>query len=315
MLWKSQIAKKLKIDYPIIQGGMVWVSGARLAAAASNAGCLGVIGAGSMKPELLNEHIKKAQALTERPLAVNLPILYSESQEQLDCALKLGIKIFITSAGSPKKYTEYLKEKGCFVMHVTSSPELAKKCEDAGVDAIIAEGFEAGGHNGRDEITTMALVPQVCDMVKLPVIAAGGIADARTIMAARCLGADAVQMGTRFLMTQESSAHENYKNLLLKATPGATKLSMKELVPVRLYKNDFYRSVEALEKNGASREDLALLLGKGRAKRGMLEGDIEQGELEVGQICSLIQDLPRVEEMIKKIVKEFEQKKKMALSE
>ena len=300
---QNTLTKLLGTDYPIIQAGMVWVSGGKLAGAASKAGCLGVIGAGSMKPELLRHHIQKAKAISDKALAVNLPIMYPGCPEQIEVALDEGIKIFITSAGSPKKYTQFLKDKGCVVIHVTSTPELAKKCEDAGVDAIIAEGFEAGGHNGRDEITTMALIPQVVDAVKIPVIAAGGIADGRSIVAALALGAQGVQMGTRFLMTQESSAHENFKNLLLKSNPGSTKLSMKELVPVRLFKNKFFEQVQELELKGANKDELSTLLGKGRAKAGMLDGDLDEGELEVGQVCSMIQDLPTVDELVQNLVK------------
>lgn len=307
---QNRLTKLLNTKYPIIQAGMVWVSGGKLAGAASKAGCLGVIGAGSMRPELLREHIKKAQAIDSNALAVNLPILYPGAPEQIEVALEEGIKIFITSAGSPKKYTSYLKEKGCVVIHVTSSPELALKCEAAGVDAIVAEGFEAGGHNGRDEITTMTLIPQVVDAVKIPVIAAGGIGDARGILAAMALGADGVQMGTRFMMTQESSAHKNYKDLLLKASPGSTKLSMKEHVPVRLFKNKFFEAVEKIEHSGGGKEELIKLLGKGRAKAGMLDGDLDEGELEVGQICSLIKDLPTVQELVTELIHSYDENQK-----
>lgn len=298
MMKKTKLTKLLGIELPIIQAGMVWVSGAKLAAASANAGCLGVIGAGSMTPELLDLHIKKAKKLTQKPLGVNFPLLYSRIEEQIQVALDNEINVFITSAGSPKKFTSMLKDKGKIVIHVTSSPELALKCESAGVDAIIAEGFEAGGHNGRDEITTLALIPQVVDAVNIPVIAAGGIGDSRGIVACLALGADAVQMGTRFMMTQESSAHIRYKELLLTATPGSTKLSLKKHVPVRLFKNRFFEEVEKLEAAGASVEELVQLLGKGRARAGMLEGDLERGELEVGQIVSAIKDLPTVAEML-----------------
>lgn len=301
---KNDLTKLLNIDLPIIQGGMIWVSGAKLAAAAANAGCLGVIGAGSMKPNLLREHIVKAKSLTSRSLAVNLPILYQGAKEQIEVALNEGVKIFITSAGSPKTYTNYLKDHGCTVLHVTSSPDLAIKCEQAGVDAVIAEGFEAGGHNGRDEITTMTLIPQVVDAVKIPVVAAGGIGDARAIVAAIALGAQGVQMGTRFLMTKESSAHENYKNLLLQATPGSTKLMMKNHVPVRLFKNKFYNEIQKLEDQCATVDQLISHLGKGRASQ-MHLGDMENGELEIGQICSLIKDIPSVEEMILEIKNDY----------
>lgn len=302
---ENQITKLLQIKYPIIQGGMVWVSGGKLAAAASNSGCLGVIGAGSMKPQLLDHHIKKAIALTDRPLAVNLPLLYSQIEEQIKIALDNGIKIFITSAGSPKKYTKFLKDKGCTVIHVTSTPLLAKKCEDAGVDAIVAEGFEAGGHNGRDEITTMALIPQVVDAVNIPVIAAGGIADGRGLAAVFSLGAQAAQLGTRFLMTQESSAHQNYKDLLLKSNFDSTMLSLKKHVPVRLLKNKFFQEIYEMENKGASLNDLVEHLGKGRAKAGMLDGDINDGELEIGQICSMIKSIPSTALMVETLIKDY----------
>jgi enoyl-[acyl-carrier protein] reductase II len=309
MLEKS-ITKLFSIRYPIIQGGMVWVSGGKLAAAVSEHGGLGLIGAGSMKPELLREHIIKAQKLTKNPFGVNVPLLYEKAQEQIDTALELGIKIFFTSAGSPKTYTQYLKDKGCIVVHVTSSPELAKKCEDAGVDAIVAEGFEAGGHNGRDEITTMALIPQVRAAVKIPVIAAGGFASGESIVAAFALGADGVQMGTRFLMTKESSAHDDFKNYALKSMPGSTKLTMKKIVPVRLLHNSFSEEVLKIEDQylgSELRHQLLHHLGKGRAKKGMLEGDVENGELEVGQIISQIKNIPTVEEVIRELVQSYEQ--------
>lgn len=302
---ENQITKLLKIKYPIIQGGMVWVSGGKLAAAASNAGCLGVIGAGSMKPRLLDHHIKKAMTLTDRPLAVNLPLLYSQIEEQIKIALDNGIKIFITSAGSPKNYTKFLKDKGCTVIHVTSNPLLAKKCEDAGVDAIIAEGFEAGGHNGRDEITTMALIPQVVDAVNIPVIAAGGIADGRGLAAVFSLGAQAAQLGTRFLMTQESSAHQNYKDLLLESNFDSTMLSLKKHVPVRLLKNKFFQEIYEMENKGASLDELVEHLGKGRAKAGMLDGDIDDGELEIGQVCSMIKSIPSTALMVETLIKDY----------
>lgn len=306
----NKITTLFSIRYPIIQGGMVWVSGGKLAAAVSEHGGLGLIGAGSMKPDLLREHIIKAQALTKKPLGVNVPLLYEKAQEQIDTALELGIKIFFTSAGSPKTYTKYLKDKGCVVVHVTSSPELAKKCEDAGVDAIVAEGFEAGGHNGRDEITTMALIPQVRAAVKIPVIAAGGFASGESIVAAFALGADGVQMGTRFLMTKESSAHEDFKNYALKSNPGSTKLTMKRVVPVRLLHNKFADEIQKIEEQYLGDElkhQLLHHLGKGRAKKGMLEGDVENGELEVGQVISAIKNIPSVEEVIRELVQGYEQ--------
>lgn len=304
----QRICELFNIEYPIIQAGMVWVSGAKLAAAATNAGCLGIIGAGSMKPDLLEQHILKAKELSQNPhaLAVNIPLLYKYVEEQIEVSLKNGIKIFFTSAGSPKKYTQYLKDKGATVVHVTSSPELAIKCEQAGVDAIVAEGFEAGGHNGRDEITTMSLIPQVVDAVRIPVIAAGGIGDGRSMAAALCLGADAVQIGTRFLMTKESSAHKNFKDAISNAGSGDTKLMMKKYVPVRLLKNEFYTQIESAEQAGASKEELVEILGKGRAKAGMLDGDMERGELEVGQVSAYISDLPTVEEMVKQLIDQYQ---------
>jgi len=303
---QNQLSSLLPIKYPIIQAGMVWVSGSKLAAASTFAGILGTIGAGSMKPELLELHLKKAFSLSKHPerLAVNIPLLYERTQEQIDLSLAHGIKIFITSAGSPKIYTSYIKSKGCVVIHVISTPELAKKCEEAGCDAVIAEGFEAGGHNGRDELTTMALVPQVVDAVKIPVIAAGGIADGRGIAAALSLGAQGVQMGTRFVATKESSAHDNFKNAILHSTSTSTMLLMKKSVPVRLLKNHFYDQVRNLEDQGGSKYDLEQLLGHGRAKKGMLEGDLKEGELEIGEICSMIKDIPSVEELVERLVDE-----------
>lgn len=296
----------LGLKHPIVQAGMVWVSGGKLAAAAAEAGCLGVIGAGSMKPEMLQLHIEKAQKLTDKKLAVNIPLLYKDAAKQIEVALKAGIKFFITSAGSPKTYTSKLKDNGAVVMHVTSTPELAIKCEKAGVDIVIAEGFEAGGHNGREEITTMVLIPQVVDAISLPVIAAGGIVDARGIAAALALGASAVQMGTRFVATKESSAHDNFKQAILNSQSHSTKLMMKKLVPVRLMKNHFYEEVEALEKACASSEAFKELLGKGRAKAGMLDGDLKNGELEIGQGCSLIKNIPTVSDCVNDLIGEYE---------
>lgn len=307
---KTRICDLLNIEYPIIQAGMVWVSGGKLAAASANAGVLGVIGAGSMKPDLLSHHILKAQSLTSKSIAVNLPLLYKDIDKQIKVCLDHDIKIFITSAGSPKKFTSELKQHGAKVIHVTSNPLLAKKCEDAGVDAIIAEGFEAGGHNGRDELTTLTLLPQVLKSVNIPVIAAGGFYSGQSILAGLALGAAGIQMGTRFMMTKESSAHEKYKNLLLDSTYDSTELVMKKHVPVRLIKNEFYYEVKALENKCADENELVQLLGKGRAKHGMLEGDLLQGELEAGQICGAINDLPSVEELMKKIILEYDCAKK-----
>jgi enoyl-[acyl-carrier protein] reductase II len=303
------ITKLLPIKYPIIQAGMVYVSGGKLAAACAEAGILGVVGAGSMNPELLDHHIKKAISLTSHPerLAVNVPLLYEKTAEQIEVALKNGIKIFITSAGSPKTWTKILKDKGCTVLHVTSSPELAKKCEDAGVDAVIAEGFEAGGHNGRDEITTMVLIPQVVRAVKIPVIAAGGIGDGKGIAAALSLGAHGAQLGTRFIATQESSAHPDYKKLITQTKSDSTMVMMKRVVPVRLVKNPFFDEVKKLEEQNGSKEDLEKLLGKGRARAGMLEGDLVNGELEAGQIAAIVNDIPTVNELIQRLLREYEE--------
>ena len=302
----KNITTLLPIQYPMIQAGMVWVSGGKLAAASANAGILGVIGAGSMKPDLLKLQIEKAKLLTthHERLAVNVPLLYEKSKEQLEVALSLGIKIFITSAGSPKTYTSWLKSLGSTVIHVVSTPEFARKSEQAGCDAVIAEGFEAGGHNGRDEITTFALIPQVVDAVNIPVIAAGGIADGRGIAAAMCLGAHGVQMGTRFVATEESSAHINFKNAILQSKPESTMLMMKKSGPVRLFKNKFFEDVKMLEDRGASKEDLEQLLGHGRAKSGMLDGDMIEGEIEIGQVASLIHDIPTVQALVQKLIQE-----------
>lgn len=309
----KNICELFSIKYPIVQAGMVYVSGGKLAAASANAGILGVVGAGSMKPDLLEHHILKAKSLTTHHdrLAVNVPLLYEKTKEQLELSLRLGIRNFITSAGSPKTYTKWLKDQGCTVVHVVSNPEFAKKSEDAGCDAVIAEGFEAGGHNGREEITTLTLIPQVVDAVKIPVIAAGGIGDGRAIAAVMCLGAQGAQLGTRFVATVESSAHINFKNAILSSNPGSTMVAMKKYVPVRLFKNKFFDDVKRLEDAGGSKEDLETLLGHGRAKRGMLEGDMAEGEIEIGQIASLVRDIPTVEELVKRLVEE--QKKAFTL--
>ncbi len=290
---------------PIIQAGMVWVSGGKLAAAAANAGALGLIGAGSMKPDLLKVHITKAQSLTNQPIGVNLPLLYHGIEEQIQVCLDAGIRIFFTSAGSPKKFTPFLKSHQCTVVHVTSTPDLAKKCEDAGVDAVVAEGFEAGGHNGRDELTTMVLIPQVVDAVRIPVIAAGGIADGRQLAAALALGADGVQIGSRFAATIESSAHDRFKQAICDATSASTMLVMKKSVPVRLLKNKFYEEITKLEASGASAEELEKHLGKGRAKAGMLEGKLDEGELEIGQVAGMISDIPTCKELVDRLMDQY----------
>lgn len=303
----NPFCQRLGLSTPIIQAGMVWVSGAKLAAAAANAGALGTIGAGSMKPDLLREHIKKAQTLTHGPLAVNVPLLYERTGEQIQVALDEGIKVFITSAGSPKLYTQKLKDAGATVIHVVSTPELAQKCEAAGVDAVVAEGFEAGGHNGRDELTTLVLVPQVVDAVRLPVIAAGGIADGRGIAAALALGASAVQIGSRFVATHEASAHENFKRAVVTAKATDTMLMMKRAVPVRLLKNAFYEEIKAAEEQCADATRLSEILGHGRARAGMLEGDLNRGELEIGQVAGMIKDVVSVRELIERLMEELHQ--------
>jgi len=305
-LSQNRVCRLLNIEFPLIQAGMVWVSGHKLATAAAQSGILGVIGAGSMSIDRLREHIQKARAATQGSLAVNVPLLYRHTEEQIQVALEAGIRIFITSAGSPRTHTEGLKKAGCTVLHVVSSPVLAKKCEDAGVDAVIAEGFEAGGHNGRDELTSFVLIPQVRDAVKIPVIAAGGMATGAGMVAAMALGAEGVQMGTRFIATQESSAHEIFKAAVLATATHGTMLCMKKLMPVRLIRNPFYAQVHALEETGADPEALTALLGKGRAKKGMLEGDWENGELEAGQVAALLRDCPTVVEAVARIRREFE---------
>ena len=301
----NRVCELFGIKYPIIQGGMVWVSGAKLAAAVSNAGGLGLIGAGSMKPDLLREHIKKAKTLTDKPFGVNVPIFSKYSEEQVRVSLEEGVKIFFMSAGSPKKYTSYLKEKGCTVVHVTSTPTLAKKCEDAGVDAVVVEGFEAGGHNGRDELTTFVLIPQTKKIVNIPIISAGGIATGEGIAAALALGADGVQIGTRFAVTKESSAHENYKKALINAKDTDTMLYLKSIIPVRLVKNSLTMKIEELEKRCADVEEFKKVLGESPAKRAIFDGDIDNGEIEAGQISGLIEDIPSVSEVFERLIKEY----------
>lgn len=302
---KNRITKLFCIDAPIIQAGMVWVSGAKLAAAASNVSCLGLIGAGSMDPELLKSHIQKAKKLTNKSFGVNIPLLYSKTEEQIKVALNEGVKIFFISAGSPKTVTPFLKKEGCIVVHVTSSLELAKKCEDAGVDAVVVEGFEAGGHNGRDEITSLVLLQQTNEKLNIPVIAAGGFGSGHSILAALALGAEGVQIGTLFAGTKESSAHENFKNYMCQAGSNSTFLRMKKLTPVRLLENNFSKVVALAEDRCASKEELQEILGKGRAKRGMLMGDLQEGELEVGQIVSQVKDILTCEQLIEKLKIEY----------
>lgn len=284
---------------------MVWCSGWRLASAVSNAGGLGLIGAGSMRPPVLKEHILKCQAATDRPFGVNVPLLYKYTREHLNIIAELGVKIVFTSAGNPATWTGWLKERGIVVVHVVPSARLAAKCEQKGVDAVVCEGFEAGGHNGREETTTFCLIPQTRQAVSLPVIAAGGIASGAGMAAAFALGADAVQVGSRFAISAESSAHALFKERVIESGEGETVLSMKDLIPVRLLKNAFYERVRQAEQGGASKEDLLLLLGKGRAKRGVFEGDLDEGELEIGQVGALIYDIPTAADIVDRLMTDF----------
>ena len=301
------VCKLLGTELPFVQAGMVWVSGGKLAAAASEAGVLGLVGAGSMKPELLRNHIRKARSLTTKPFGVNVPLLYHDVENQLGVVVEEGVKILFTSAGSPRKYTRFLKEKGCTVVHVASTPELALKCQEAGVDAGVVEGFEAGGHNGRDELTTLVLLQQLLGRLSVPLIAAGGFGTGASLAAAFALGAQGVQMGTVFAATQESSAHPAFKEAMTRASTTSTFLRLKKHVPVRLLENAFARSVSDAEARGASREELEALLGKGRARKGMLEGDLDEGELEVGQIVSEIEDVPTCHELVERLLRQYSQ--------
>jgi enoyl-[acyl-carrier protein] reductase II len=303
---QNKICKLFGIRIPVVQGGMVWVSGANLASAVSNAGGLGLVGAGSMKPDLLKHHLNKANALTERPFGVNIPLLYKDAETQIQVALDAGIKIFFTSAGSPKKYTKFLKSKGCTVVHVASSLILALKCQEAGVDAVVLEGFEAGGHNGREELASLVLCQQAQSKLRIPRIHAGGFFYGSSLVAALAMGADGIQMGTRFAATKESSAHENFKQKMLNSGETSTFLRLKKLVPVRLLENSFSSDVQNMEDSNASVEDLTALLGKGRAKSGMLDGDIVQGELEIGQVVSEVSSIPSVAEMLVNFELEFQ---------
>ena len=299
------ITRLFNIQYPIIQAGMVWASGWKLASAVSNAGGLGIIGAGSMSPDVLKEHIQKCKAATGRPFAVNLPLLYQHIEDQVQTILEEKVPIVFTSAGNPKTWTPVFKNAGLKVVHVVSSSKFAVKAEQAGCDAVVAEGFEAGGHNGREETTTMVLVPLVVNAVSIPVIAAGGIATGRQMLAAFALGAKAVQMGSRFVACQEASSHLNFKNSLIEAVEGDTQLSMKKLTPVRLLKNHFSQQVQEAEARGAAEAELSALLGKGRARKGMFEGDLKEGELEIGQACALINDIPPAAAIVQQVWNEF----------
>jgi len=310
----NKITKLFKIRYPVIQGGMIWCSGWELASAVSNAGALGLIGSGSMYPDILRHHIQKCKSVTDKPFGVNVPLLYPQTDEHIKIIMEEGVKIVFTSAGNPKKYTSILKENGITVVHVVANLKFAKKCEEAGVDAIVAEGFEAGGHNGFEETTTMCLIPQVKDAVSLPLIAAGGIGSGRAMMAAMALGADGIQIGSRFAASIESSAHHNFKNAIVEAKDGETKLVMKKVVPVRLIKNKFYQQVQKAEDSGYSVEKLKDLLGKARAKRGMFEGDLDEGELEIGQVSAGIHKIKSAEEIILDIISEYKKIKNELLN-
>jgi enoyl-[acyl-carrier protein] reductase II len=305
----NKITQLFKIKYPIIQGGMIWNSGYKLASAVSNAGGLGLIGAGSMYPEVLREHIQKCKKATDFPFGVNVPMLYPNIEELINIIVEEGVKIVFTSAGNPKTWTSFLKEKGVIVVHVVSSSVFALKAQDAGVDAIVAEGFEAGGHNGREESTTFTLVPMVKEKILIPLIAAGGIASGRGMLAAMVLGADGVQVGSRFAASVESSAHENFKNKIIETKEGETQVTLKELAPVRLIKNKFYQDVQDLYAKCPTKEDLNELLGRARAKRGMFEGDLVEGELEIGQISGLIQDIKPAGEIVMEMILDFEKAK------
>ena len=301
----NRLTALLNINYPIIQAGMIWASGWRLASAVSNAGGLGVIGAGSMYPDVLDHHIRKCKEATDKPFGVNLPLLYVDIDQHIETLLKHKVEIVITSAGNPAKFTPLFKKAGIKVIHVVSSSRFAQKSEAAGCDAVIAEGFEAGGHNGREETTTMVLVPLVCEAVSIPVIAAGGIATGRQMLAAMILGADGVQIGSRFVASEEASSHLNFKNAVINSQEGDTVLTLKEITPVRLLKNPFYDQIVELNKKAASTEELTILLGRGRAKKGMFEGDMNEGELEIGQVSALIKEIKPAGEIVEEIWSQY----------
>lgn len=310
----NRICELFGIQHPIVQAGMVWNSGWKLAAASSNAGILGLIGAGSMYPEVLREHIQKCKAATSHPFGVNIPLLYPDIDQLIEVVLEEKVKIVFTSAGNPATWTAKLKSHGIIVVHVVSSAKFALKAQNAGVDAVVAEGFEAGGHNGREETTTLTLLPMVLNAVNIPVIAAGGIASGRAMLAMEALGAHGVQIGSRFVASQESSAHENFKQMVVQAKEGDTLLTLKELAPVRLLKNKFFDDVQELYRNGGSLEDLKTLLGRARAKRGMFEGDLVEGELEIGQVAGQINDIKTVAEIVRDILVEYHLAKKTLLN-
>ena len=302
---ENRITSLFKIKYPLVQAGMIWCSGWRLASSVSNAGGLGIIGSGSMYPEVLEEHILKCQAATNKPFAVNLPMLYPDIDKHIATIIKYKVPIVFTSAGNPKTWTANLKKHGIIVVHVVSSLKFAKKAEDAGVDAIVAEGFEAGGHNGRDETTTLCLIPMIAEAIKIPLIAAGGIGTGHSMLAAMILGAHAVQIGSRFVTSNESSAHENFKNAIVETKEGGTQLTLKEVTPVRLIKNEFYLKVAEAYEQGACNDELKKLLGRGRAKKGMFQGDLVEGELEIGQVSGLIQAIKPAADIVSEIISEY----------
>lgn len=305
----NRICELFNIKYPIVQGGMIWNSGYKLASAVSNAGGLGLIGAGSMYPEVLREHIQKCKKATDKPFGVNVPMLYPNLEEIINIIVEEGVKIVFTSAGNPRTYTSFLKEKGIIVVHVVSSSKFALKAQEAGVDAVVAEGFEAGGHNGREETTTLTLVPMVRENINIPLIAAGGIATGRGMLAAMVLGADGVQVGSRFAASEESSAHRNFKEAIVNLQEGETHVTLKELAPVRLIKNKFFHDIVELYTKSPSIDDLKVLLGRARAKKGMFEGDMHEGELEIGQIAGLIRDIKPAAQIIADMMSEFNEAK------
>jgi enoyl-[acyl-carrier protein] reductase II len=311
---QNRITELFNIKYPIIQAGMIWASGWKLASTVSNSGGLGIIGAGSMYPEILREHIQKCKKATNKPFAVNVPMLYPDVDKVMEIIIEEGVQIVFTSAGNPKTWTKHLQSHGIKVVHVVSSVKFALKSQEAGVDAVVAEGFEAGGHNGRDETTTFTLIPMVKEQIKIPLIAAGGIATGRGMLAAMVLGADAVQIGSRFVTSNESSSHINFKNKVVEAKEGDTQLTLKELAPVRLMKNKFFFEIQSLYQKAPTKEELIDLLGRARAKKGMFEGDMEDGELEIGQIAGLIHEIKPAAEIVQEIVTEFEAAKQQVAS-
>lgn len=305
----NNITSLFKISFPIVQGGMIWCSGWELASAVSNAGGLGLIGSGSMYPDILLDHVRKCKKATDKPFGVNIPLLYPNVEEHIHTVINEGVKVVFTSAGNPKTWTQKLKDNGVTVVHVIANSKFAKKAEEAGVDAIVAEGFEAGGHNGREETTTMCLIPIIKQSVKIPVIAAGGIGSGRAMLAVMALGADAVQMGSRFVASTESSASSNFKNRVIHSMEGDTRLMLKQITPVRLLKNTFFDAVQEAESKGASLDELTKLLGRGRAKKGMFEGDLEEGELEIGQVAAMFNEIKSSKAIIDEIIAEYKQAK------